>query len=133
MTKIADASSPDSRELPRRIEKPWGHELWFALTDRYAGKIITVRAGHRLSLQYHDRKDETSHLVSGSMKLVQGPTRHDLTETVIKPGATWRNEPGTVHTVEALEDATFFEVSTPELHDVVRLEDAYGREGTSMP
>jgi mannose-6-phosphate isomerase len=119
--------------LPKRIEKPWGHEVWFAHTDAYAGKIITVKAGHRLSLQYHEAKDETSHLVSGRMILTQGPDRESVVESVIEPGHTWRNEPGMVHTVEAIEDATFFEVSTPELHDVVRLEDQYGREGTSAP
>ncbi len=132
------ASSTDTKlgldpSLPKRIEKPWGHEVWFAHTERYAGKIITVKAGHRLSLQYHDAKDETSHLVSGRMRLWQGPSRDELVETVIEPGATWRNTAGTVHTVEAIEDATFFEVSTPELDDVVRLEDQYGREGTSQP
>lgn len=122
-----------SPELPKRIEKPWGHEVWFAHTDRYAGKIITVLAGHRLSLQYHDAKDETSHLVSGRMRLWQGNDRDALTETIIEPGTTWRNVPGTIHTVQAIEDATFFEVSTPELHDVVRLDDQYGRQGTSAP
>ncbi|MGX6449166.1 cupin [Patulibacter sp. S7RM1-6] len=133
MAPSADSNLGLDPELPKRIEKPWGHEVWFAHTDRYAGKIITVQAGHRLSLQYHDAKDETSHLVSGRMRLWQGPSRDELTETVIEPGATWRNRAGTVHTVEAIEDATFYEVSTPELDDVVRLEDQYGREGTSAP
>jgi mannose-6-phosphate isomerase len=119
--------------LPKHIDKPWGHEVWFAHTDRYAGKIITVLAGQRLSLQYHDLKDETSHLVSGRMRLWQGTDRDALTEIEIGPGTTWRNTPGTIHTVEAIEDATFFEVSTPELDDVVRLEDQYGRTGTSAP
>ena len=133
MASSADTTLGLDPSLPKRIEKPWGHEVWFAHTDRYAGKIITVKAGHRLSLQYHDAKDETSHLVSGRMRLWQGASRDELTETVIEPGATWRNTAGTVHTVEAIEDATFFEVSTPELDDVVRLEDQYGREGTSQP
>lgn len=123
----------ENSSLPRQIDKPWGQEVWFAHTGRYAGKIITVRAGHRLSLQYHERKDETSHLVSGRMQLRQGPGPDQLIERLLEPGATWRNEPGTVHTVEALEDSTFFEVSTPELDDVVRLEDDYGRQGTSAP
>ncbi len=132
MTRDTNATT-ERLPLPRQIDKPWGHEVWFAHTDRYAGKIITVRAGHRLSLQYHERKDETSHLLSGRMRLLQGPHPDQLVETIIEPGATWRNEPGTVHTVEALEDSTFFEVSTPELDDVVRLQDDYGRQGTSAP
>jgi mannose-6-phosphate isomerase-like protein (cupin superfamily) len=118
-------------DMPKRIEKPWGHEIWFAHTDRYAGKIIHVTAGHKLSLQYHDNKDETSHLIKGRMKLYQGPD--NVAEIIIEVGTTWRNTPGTVHTVEAIEDSAFFEVSTPELDDVVRLEDQYGREGTSAP
>lgn len=133
MSQPADTNLGLAADLPKRIEKPWGHEVWFAHTEHYAGKIITVTAGHRLSLQYHDNKDETSHLVSGRMRLWQGTDRDALTETIIEAGATWRNTPGTIHTVEAIEDASFFEVSTPELHDVVRLEDQYGREGTSAP
>jgi mannose-6-phosphate isomerase len=119
--------------LPRRVEKPWGNELWWALTDRYAGKILHVRAGHRLSLQYHEAKDETSYLLSGRMLLVKGTSAEDLTETEIGPGHRWRNQPGDIHTIEALEDSDVLEVSTPELDDVVRLADQYGREGTSAP
>jgi mannose-6-phosphate isomerase len=114
--------------LPRRVEKPWGYELWYAVTDRYAGKILHVDAGHRLSLQYHERKDETSHLLSGRLLLVTGPDAERLDTVEIGPGHTWRNEPGRVHTIEAIEDATVLEVSTPELDDVVRLADRYGRE-----
>jgi quercetin dioxygenase-like cupin family protein len=120
-------------DMPKRIEKPWGHEIWFAHTEHYAGKIIHVTAGHKLSLQYHDNKDETSHLIKGKMRLYQGPDRDNVGETIIEVGTTWRNTPGTVHTVEAIEDSAFFEVSTPELDDVVRLEDQYGREGTNAP
>jgi mannose-6-phosphate isomerase-like protein (cupin superfamily) len=133
MPKPAETNLGLAADLPKRIEKPWGHEIWFAHTEHYAGKIITVTAGHRLSLQYHDNKDETSHLISGRMRLWQGTDRDALIETVIEAGTTWRNTPGTIHTVEAIEDASFFEVSTPELDDVVRLEDQYGREGTSAP
>jgi mannose-6-phosphate isomerase-like protein (cupin superfamily) len=115
-------------ELPRRVEKPWGHELWFAHTDRYAGKLLHVRAGERLSVQYHEAKDETSYLLSGRLLLRRGESADSLAETELEPGAVWRNEPGTVHTVEALEDAVLVEVSTPELDDVVRLADDYGRE-----
>jgi mannose-6-phosphate isomerase-like protein (cupin superfamily) len=116
-------------ELPHRVDKPWGHELWYALTDRYAGKILQVEAGHRLSLQFHEHKDESSFVVSGRLKLVTGTTVEDLTEVEIGPGHTWRNEPGQIHTIEAIETARILEVSTPEVDDVVRLSDAYGREG----
>jgi mannose-6-phosphate isomerase len=112
---------------PTHVPKPWGHELWFAHTDSYAGKLLHVRAGHRLSLQFHERKDETSYLLSGRMLLCQGPSADDLFEREIGPGVAWRNEPGLVHTIEALEDAVVLEVSTPELDDVVRLTDRYGR------
>jgi mannose-6-phosphate isomerase len=111
----------------RRVDKPWGHELWFAHTDSYAGKILVVEAGQRLSVQYHERKDESSYLVSGRMLLSQGPSAEQIEEREIGPGSTWRNEPGTVHTIEAIEDSTVFEVSTPELDDVVRISDRYGR------
>jgi mannose-6-phosphate isomerase-like protein (cupin superfamily) len=118
---------------PRTVDKPWGHELWWAHTERYAGKILHVRAGQRLSLQYHEHKDETSYLLSGRMLLVKGTSEADLTETEIEPGYGWRNLPGEIHTIEAIEDSDVLEVSTPELDDVVRLEDRYGRQGTSAP
>lgn len=118
-------------ELPKTVQKPWGHEVWYAHTDRYAGKIIVVEAGHRLSLQYHDHKDETSYLMAGRLRLWQGPSADELTEREVGPGEAWRNTTGLVHMIEALERATVLEVSTPELDDVVRLQDAYGREGTS--
>jgi mannose-6-phosphate isomerase len=121
------------KELPRRVEKPWGHELWFAQTDRYAGKLLHVRAGQRLSVQYHEEKDETSYLLSGRLRLNRGPSAEALVATELLAGAVWRNEPGQVHTIEALEDSVVVEVSTPELDDVVRLTDAYGRAGTSTP
>ena len=115
------------------MDKPWGHELWFALTDRYAGKLLHVRAGQRLSIQYHEEKDETSYLLSGRLLLSRGPSADSLVATELAAGAVWRNEPGQVHTIEALEDAVVVEVSTPELDDVVRLTDDYGRAGTSAP
>lgn len=113
--------------LPRRVAKPWGHELWFAHTDRYAGKLLHVLRGHRLSVQYHECKDETSYLLSGRLVLAQGPDEERLVHRELAPGAVWRNEPGVVHCLEALEDAVVLEVSTPELDDVVRLVDRYGR------
>lgn len=120
-------------ELPRRVNKPWGHELWFAQTDRYAGKLLHVDAGQRLSIQYHEEKDETSYLLSGRLLLSQGSDANSLAATELGAGAVWRNEPGQVHTIEALEDSVVVEVSTPELDDVVRLTDDYGRAGTSTP
>lgn len=112
---------------PRRVEKPWGHELWWAETDAYAGKLLHVDAGHRLSLQLHREKDETSYLLSGRLRLTLGPSPDDLHEQEIGPGYAWRVEPGTVHRIEAIEDSVVLEVSTPHLADVVRLQDGYGR------
>jgi mannose-6-phosphate isomerase len=112
---------------PRRVEKPWGHELWWADTEAYAGKLLHVEAGHRLSLQLHREKDETSYLLSGRLRLTRGPSADVLREQEIGPGHAWRVEPGTVHCIEAIEDSIVLEVSTPHLDDVVRLQDRYGR------
>jgi mannose-6-phosphate isomerase len=117
----------EDEELPREITKPWGSELWYAHTDRYAGKILRIGAGHRLSAQYHSEKDETSYLLSGRLRVEQGKTSKTMRGRELEPGATWRNAPGVVHTIEALEDSVILEVSTPELHDVIRIEDRYGR------
>ena len=119
--------------LPHRVTKPWGYEIWYALTDRYAGKILHVDRGHRLSLQLHERKDESCYVLSGKLLLVQGPSADELNERTIRVGDVWRNQPGDVHTIEALEDSDVLEVSTPHLDDVVRLRDDYGRQGTSAP
>ncbi|MBV8461700.1 MAG: hypothetical protein JO368_00295 [Acidimicrobiales bacterium] len=119
--------------LPQRVEKPWGYEIWWASTELYVGKILHVDAGHRLSLQYHHEKDESCYVLSGCLLLTQGNTVDDLRETRISEGHVWRNRPGTVHTIQAIEDADVLEVSTPHLDDVVRLVDAYGREGTNTP
>lgn len=121
---MIDTAAPSE---PKRVDKPWGHELWFAHTEHYAGKLLIVEAGHRLSLQYHDAKDESCYLLSGKLLLVQGPSADQLEEIVLEPGVRWRNTPGVVHTIEAIEDATVLEVSTPQLDDVVRLDDRYGR------
>ena len=118
----------------RRVDKPWGHELIWALTDRYCGKVLFVRSGHSLSLQFHREKDEAWLVQSGRAKLELGDAGESvLMEEVVGPGAAFHYAPGTVHRVTALEDTTIIEVSTPQLDDVVRLEDAYGREGTSAP
>jgi quercetin dioxygenase-like cupin family protein len=119
--------------LPHRVDKPWGHELWWALTDAYAGKILHIKRGHRLSLQFHEHKDESAYLLSGRLLLTKGPSEDDLETVELQAGDTWHNLPGEVHSVEAIEDCEVFEVSTPELEDVVRLTDSYGREGTSAP
>jgi mannose-6-phosphate isomerase len=111
----------------RRVEKPWGHEVWWAQTDAYAGKLLHVKAGHRLSLQLHREKDESSYVLSGRLRLVAGPNPDELTEKEVGPGYAWRVEPETVHSIEALEDTVVLEVSTGQLDDVVRLEDRYGR------
>lgn len=111
----------------RRVEKPWGEEIWWAHTDAYAGKLLHVRAGHRLSLQFHREKDESSYLLSGRLRLTCGARAEDLREREIGPGFAWRVEPGTVHSIEAIEDSVVLEVSTPHLDDVVRIEDRYGR------
>jgi mannose-6-phosphate isomerase len=111
----------------RRVEKPWGHEVWWAHTEHYAGKLLTVHAGHALSLQYHREKDETSYLLSGRLRLIQGVSVGETAEREVVPGEAWRNEPGVVHSIEALEDSVVLEVSTPQLEDVVRLQDRYGR------
>ena len=116
------------------MEKPWGWELIWAHTDAYVGKILFVRAGHSLSLQYHERKDESWYVESGRARLELGQTGDAvLNELVIAPGEAYHYAPGTIHRVTAIEDTTILEVSTPHLDDVVRLEDAYGREGTSEP
>jgi quercetin dioxygenase-like cupin family protein len=119
--------------LPRKIDKPWGHELWWALTDAYAGKILHIEQGHRLSLQFHEQKDESAYLLSGRLLLTKGASEDDLETVELHVGDAWRNLPGEVHTIEAIEDCEVIEVSTPELEDVVRLTDSYGREGTSAP
>ena len=143
------------------VPKPWGHETIWAKTDRYVGKILHIKAGHALSVQYHRQKDETVYLLSGVMKywVQTGTTGHrpqatgvpsrtagtgetpvasrqaipDLTDVHLKVGDSFRITPGTIHYMEAVTDCDVLEVSTPELDDVVRLKDRYGREGTSAP
>lgn len=119
---------------PRRTDKPWGHELLWALTEEYAGKILFVKAGEALSLQFHNEKDESWYVLEGRAELeLGGAGQGILNKEIIKAGDAFRYKPGTVHRVRALEDTRILEVSTPHLDDVVRLEDAYGREGTSAP
>ena len=116
-----------------KIPKPWGHETIWARSDRYVGKILHINAGQELSVQYHDRKDETVHLLSGEI-IYRVQRDSDLLEDVqLKLGESFRITPGTIHQMVALTDCDVLEVSTPELDDVVRLSDKYGREGTSAP
>jgi quercetin dioxygenase-like cupin family protein len=118
----------------KRVEKPWGHELIWALTDRYCGKILHIKAGKALSVQYHNVKDETIHLLHGEMRYwVQLPGDAELHDQRLIAGDSFRITPGTVHYMEAVTDCDVLEASTPELDDVVRLKDRYGREGTNTP
>jgi mannose-6-phosphate isomerase len=118
----------------RRVEKPWGHELIWAHTDRYAGKILLIRAGRRLSLQYHEQKDESVFVLHGRLRLHLENESGVVVAEDLEPGAYRRVVAGRRHRYEAFEgDVEFVEVSTPELDDVVRLADDYGREGTSAP
>ena len=109
-----------------RVEKPWGYELHWAKTERYVGKVLHVKAGHALSLQYHNRKDETIYLYSGKM-LFEIERNGELTKQTMQPGDSMHVAPRTVHRMTAIEDCDVLEVSTPDLDDVVRLEDRYGR------
>jgi mannose-6-phosphate isomerase-like protein (cupin superfamily) len=118
----------------KRVDKPWGHETIWAHTDRYVGKILHIKAGHALSVQYHERKDETVYLLSGHLKYwVKLGGSEELQEMGLGTGDAFRITPGTVHYMEAVTDCDVLEASTPELDDVVRLSDRYGREGTSAP
>ena len=111
-----------------RVEKPWGYELIWAVSDVYVGKVLFVRAGHSLSLQFHKLKDESWYVQGGRAELeLADAGQAVLVSEIVSAGAAFRLRPGTVHRVTALEDTTILEVSTPELDDVVRLEDRYGR------
>jgi mannose-6-phosphate isomerase len=116
---------------PQRVEKPWGYELIWALAEAYCGKILFIQAGQALSLQYHEVKDESWYVQEGRAELelatVDGA---DRSVRVIAPGDCFRFRPHTVHRVRALEDTLILEVSTPQLDDVVRLQDDYGRVGS---
>jgi mannose-6-phosphate isomerase len=112
---------------PRRVDKPWGYELIWAHTERYIGKELFVREGEALSLQYHEVKDETIYVQQGRVEFQIGPRDGTTVTEVVGPGRAFRLEPGTVHRMRALEDSLLLEVSTPDLDDVVRLEDRYGR------
>jgi mannose-6-phosphate isomerase len=114
----------------QRVDKPWGHELIFVVAESYVGKLLFVKGGESLSLQFHREKDEAWYVLEGRAELELGAQEDEkLASEVIGPGASFRFRPGTVHRLTALDDTTILEVSTPELDDVVRLEDRYGRAG----
>jgi mannose-6-phosphate isomerase-like protein (cupin superfamily) len=115
------------KKHPRRVEKPWGHETIWAETDQYVGKILHVNAGEALSLQYHEVKDETIHLLSGTMRFWAGTSTEALDPVSLQAGESFHVRPGTIHRMEAITDCDILEASTPHLEDVVRLEDRYGR------
>ena len=116
----------------RRVSKPWGHELIWAHSDRYVGKMLHIKAGEALSVQYHNKKDETVHLLSGEL-IYRVHLDGAMRDVHLGVGDSFRLVPGTIHQMEAVTDVVVLEVSTPELDDVVRLKDRYGREGTSAP
>ena len=121
------SESPNRTDRPRRVEKPWGWELHWADTDLYVGKILHVNEGEALSLQYHERKDETICVLSGEMILVVGPDAESVEEIRMREHDAFRIRPGVVHRMVAVTDCDILEASTPHLDDIVRLEDRYGR------
>ncbi len=127
-----DRSQTTNISPPTRIPKPWGYELIWAHTERYVGKILYIEGGHSLSRQYHNVKDETIYVSRGELilELGQGET---LSRTRVPAGQGFRVKPGLIHRFIAEETVELMEVATPEVNDVIRLEDEYGREGTSEP
>ncbi len=117
----------------RRVEKPWGHELVWAHTERYVGKLIVIEAGKRLSLQYHRQKDESILVIRGRLCLELEDERGQLERIELGAGEHRRIPVGRRHRFSGIERVELVEVSTPELDDVVRLQDDFGREGTSAP
>ena len=127
-TSLASSSRPKlGRVEDNKVDKPWGYELRWAITDRYVGKILHVKKGEALSLQYHERKDEYQYLLKGAIDMELGGDDGHLMKVRMNAGDTLHIVPGTRHRLTAVEDADIFEVSTPEIDDVVRLEDRYGR------
>ena len=114
------------RDVPYKVDKPWGYELVWARTDRYVGKVLHVKAGHVLSLQYHNRKDETMHVLSGAL-ILRTREGDELVARPFTAGESVHIPPLLVHQIEAVEDSDVLEASTADLDDLVRLEDRYGR------
>ena len=132
MPNKKDTKPASGRVNVVRVPKPWGHETIWAHSERYVGKILHINAGQELSVQYHNKKDETVHLLSGEISY-RVKTNELLEDMRLRVGESFRITPGTVHQMVAVTDCDVLEVSTPELDDVVRLSDKYGREGTSAP
>lgn len=130
---IAPVAPPLPAELPRRVDKPWGHEIIWAHSAKYVGKIIVIDTGKRLSLQYHDVKDEWIHVLEGRLQLTLEDDAGVVTDRELGAGEGAWVPTGRRHRYAAIERATLIEVSTPELNDVVRLSDDFGREGTNAP
>jgi len=116
----------------KRVPKPWGYELIFAKCDRYAGKILHVKRGECLSLQYHETKEETLYVLRGELELTL-ESNGERRVVALRAGEAFHIPPRLIHRMQAVQDTDVAEVSTPELDDVVRLEDRYGRAGTSAP
>jgi mannose-6-phosphate isomerase len=133
MAEAPGDTGPDGTELPRHVDKPWGHENIWAWTDRYVGKILVIETGKRLSLQYHERKDEWIHVLEGRLLLTLENEEGAVEDRELGPGDSIRVRVGRRHRYAALDSCTLIEVSTPELDDVVRIEDDFGRQGTSEP
>ena len=123
----------DGKTSVKVVPKPWGHEVIWAHTELYVGKLLHIKAGHALSMQYHEQKDETIHLLRGTMIYRVAQSAGGLLEVPFVEGESYRNTPGVVHQMEAVTDCEVLEASTPHLDDVVRLSDRYGRAGTSAP
>jgi mannose-6-phosphate isomerase-like protein (cupin superfamily) len=133
-TVRSDSRLVSGRVEVRHVPKPWGHETIWAHSERYVGKILHINAGQELSVQYHNRKDETVYLLSGQIVYrVQRDGVDALDDVQLKLGESFRITPGTIHQMVALTDCDVLEVSTPEVDDIVRLSDKYGREGTTAP
>ena len=130
---MPDPQPPLEPRSPRIVEKPWGRETIFAETDRYAGKILFVSRGSRLSLQYHEHKSETMYLLHGRIRISLGTSAENLNNVELGPGQLIDLPVGTIHRVEAIEDSEIIEASSPELDDVIRIADDFGRQGTSAP
>ena len=128
MNNMENSISPEFKtEKAARVEKPWGYELIYALAETYVGKVLFVKKGQRLSLQYHRQKDETIYIYQGRIELQVGLKEGALDTIVMGEGDAIRLKPNTLHRMKALVDAFILEVSTPQIKDVVRLEDDYGR------
>lgn len=130
---MSDRSVGGGGAAARRVDKPWGHELIWAVTDQYVGKVLVIEAGRRLSLQRHEIKDESILVTSGRMRLYLEDDTGVVRVEELGPGDHRHILTGRIHRYEAIERTELMEVSTPELDDVVRLEDDFGREGTSAP